>query len=148
MLLDLVQLMVLTCLPWLELRGSIPAGIAMGLDPFSVFVVCTGVNMLLVFPVFVFLDHVFPFVEHWRLSQWVLRGVRRKSHKLVQKYGPLGLALFVAVPLPGTGAYAGSLAAYVFGVDRRMAVNAVALGVLFAGVFVTLLSSGVFSLLL
>ena len=62
---------------------------------------------------------------------------------MVEKYGALGLILFVAIPLPITGAWTGCVAAFLFGVRKRWAVACIAAGVLIAGVIVTLASTGV-----
>ncbi len=61
----------------------------------------------------------------------------------MQRYGALGLLLFVAVPLPGSGAWTGSLIAVVLGLKKRYAWPAISLGVVIAGVLVTLASAGV-----
>ena len=63
--------------------------------------------------------------------------VRRKAHPHILKYGYLGLTLFVAVPLPVTGAYTGTLAAWLFGMERKKAFLALSLGVVMAGIIVT-----------
>ena len=68
-------------------------------------------------------------------NTWVhrkLERIRHKAHPLVEKYGVLGLAVFVSIPLPGTGAYSGSAAAWLLDMDWRRAFLAVSLGVLIA----------------
>lgn len=68
--------------------------------------------------------------------------VRLKGEAQVQRLGALGLFLFVAVPLPGTGAWSGAVLAVVLGVRRRYAFPALALGVVAAGLLVLLLTGG------
>ncbi len=143
-----LDLVLLTLIPWIELRGSIPYGISHGLDPFTTFFLCVAVNIAIIPLIFLFLKHIFPFFEHWKISQHVLKRTRKKSKKYVKKYGYLGLTLFVAVPLPGSGVYSGSIATYVFDIPRKKALSAIATGTAIAGVIVTLGSIGIFSVIL
>lgn len=132
-----------TLVPWIELRGSIPLALAWEMPWGWVLAAAVAVNALIFFPTYFGLKL---FYERW-LSRTILRrwveGVRRKGEPLIRKYGVVGLALFVAVPLPGTGAYSGSALAFLFGYPPRRAFLSVVLGVLIAGVVVTLLSTGV-----
>ena len=73
------------------------------------------------------------------LLNWRIRGVQRTYAQRFHKYGPLLLVGLVAVPLPFTGAWTGALAAWVFQVPYRIAVPLISLGVVIAGVLVTLL---------
>lgn len=66
--------------------------------------------------------------------------LRRVQSRRFQRYGPLALVILVAIPLPMTGAWTGSLAAWVFGIPVRQAISLIALGVLVAGVIVTILT--------
>lgn len=91
------------------------------------------------------MDHIFPFFEHLPAVHRLLRRTHEKTHYYVQKYGTLGLAVFVAVPLPGTGAYTGVLASYIFEMDKKHAFLAIASGVVVAGILVTLFSMGLFA---
>lgn len=146
-----LYLLFITFLPYIELRGSIPVGIALGLDPVPVFLVCTVANVLIIPPIFVFLD--FAYERLFRIG-WIHRhfydrveSVRASARKRTSRYGLVGLASFVAIPLPGTGAYTGCLAAFLLDLNRTKASIAIALGVLLAGILVTLASLGVFTAL-
>lgn len=145
---ELLHLVLITLVPWIELRGSIPYGIGLGLDPFVVFLVCVFTNILLLFPTFFFLDHFFRFIKHWGLVGRVVSKVQRKASRYVDRWGFLGLTVFVMIPWPGTGAYSGALAAYLLGVPRKKAFKAITAGVFIAGVLVTLASIGFKVLLL
>lgn len=139
----LLWIAALSLVPWVELRGSIPLGIAHGYPPLSTFLACTATNLLVIVPGWLALDLLYARV----LSRvgWVRRQVERvrvKGTPYVQRYELLGLALFVAVPLPGTGAYAGTLLAWLLGLPRAKAWCAVASGVIVAGALVTLASTG------
>ncbi len=145
-----LTLIFITLLPYVELRGSIPVGIlGLGLEPGTVFAICTLVNVLLIPPIFLLLDFAFERVFRIPWFHRHIRGkvesVRRSSKRRIERYGLLGLMAFVAIPLPGTGAYTGCLAAYLLDMERGRASGAVALGVVVAGVLVTLASMGVFS---
>ena len=70
----------------------------------------------------------------------------RRRSRVVERYEALGLILFVAIPLPVTGAWTGMLAAFLFGVRRRYAIPAIACGILIAGAVVTLAVQGVLRL--
>ena len=66
---------------------------------------------------------------------------QKKVHKYVEKYGVLGLGLFIGVPLPGSGVYSGALAAYLLGFKFKEFFKAAIIGVLIAGVIITLIST-------
>ncbi len=134
----------LSLVPWVELRGSIPLALALGYPPGLAFAVCTAVNLLVVPVGWLVLD--------WCYARWLsrfrwLRGqverVRRRGEGYVRRHAVLGLVLFVAVPLPGTGAYAGTLLGWLLGVSRLRAWGAVAAGVVVAGALVTAAATGV-----
>lgn len=133
----------LTAVPWIELRGAIPLAIALGWDPVAAGVTGIIANWLIIVPGYFFLDL---FYERWfsrfAFIRRLVKRVREKGAGLVERYELLGLALFVAVPLPGTGAYAGTLLAWLLGLRRWRAMAAVALGVALAGIAVTLVASG------
>jgi len=144
-----LKLLAITFLPYIELRGSIPVGIGLGMDPLLVFSVCTAANIAIILPIFLFLDYLF---EGLFRIRWVERHFRGKVERIkdsgkrrVERLGLIGLAAFVAVPLPGTGAYTGCLAAYLLGMDRKRSGAAIALGVFTAGVLVTLAAVGALS---
>ena len=141
---NLIYAFLITLIPAIELRGGILYGIGVGENPFLVFLVCTIANILLIFPTFFFLSYIFPFFEHLPIIQPLLESTRRKTHPYVEKYGFIGLAIFVAVPLPGTGAYTGALGAYLLGMKKRKAIPAIAIGVVIAGIVVTLAAIGFF----
>lgn len=126
--------------PIWELRGSIPTGIfAMNLPWPEVFIVSLLGNIFPVPFIILLLDPVSKLLSRIklleRLLNWILQRTRRKS-SLVEKYEKIGLLLFVAVPLPGTGAWTGALIAFLLGISLKKAFWPIALGVLVAGVIV------------
>lgn len=141
----LLWLVGASLVPGVELRGSIPLGVGLGLHPLLVFGVAVAANCALIPPWFLALDLFYDRV----LSRWgwfrrlVVGRARARGAGLVHRYGLLGLALFVGVPLPGTGAYSGAVLAWLLGLERRGATLSIAVGVLLAGAAVTLAATGV-----
>ena len=141
-----VYVLLVADLPVVELRGAIPLGVALGLSPWESFLWALLWNLLVVplalglFPWAVGLATRVPlFARAW----WALEArVRLKGEAQVQLLWALGLFLFVAVPLPGTGAWSGAVLAVVLGVRRRYDFPALALGVVAAGLLVLLLTGG------
>ncbi|WP_135257827.1 COG2426 family protein [Thermus caldilimi] len=141
-----LYVVLVAALPVVELRGAIPLGVALGLSPGEAFLLALLGN-LLVAPVALFLLPWavallirVPFLA--KLWAALEARVRLKGEEQVQRLGALGLFLFVAVPLPGTGAWSGAVLAVVLGLKRRYALLAISLGVLAAGLIVFLLTGG------
>ena len=141
---------VLAMLPISELRGAIPYAITVGKMPWQeAYVIAVVANFI---PVIFILDLIGPVSEYLRrfdvfdrFFDWLFARTRRKG-KLIERFEILGLMLFVAIPLPVTGAWTGAVAAFVFGVRKRVAMPAIFLGIMLAGVIVTLASLGVITL--
>ncbi|RLG70764.1 MAG: ligand-binding protein SH3 [Methanobacteriota archaeon] len=145
MLLDnhLVVVAVISVLPFVELRGAIPYGLCVGANPVGVFMVAAIMNILLVPILVVSLESAYRWVLGTRLAnlcEFYVNRTRRAANPYVDRYGFLGLLIFVAIPLPGTGAYTGSLAAFLMGLDRRRSTLAISLGVLLAGTMVFIIT--------
>ncbi|MCX6694986.1 MAG: small multi-drug export protein [Candidatus Altiarchaeota archaeon] len=131
--------LVISAMPWIELRGGIPVGIfQFGLNPLVAFAVATLGNIAIIYPAFVFLDWFFHLMEKIPFMAGIIRKTHEKAKPYVEKYGMLGLGVFVAIPLPGTGAYSGALAAHMLGMKNTKAFISIALGVVGAGILVTL----------
>ncbi len=145
MALELLKIILLSILPISELRGAIPYGIAVShLNPAVVFITAAASNMLAVPIAYFFLDYVhhrlMPVGVYRSLFLKYVERTKSKAHRHVAKYGYLGLMLFVAVPLPATGAYTGTLAAWLLGMERKKAAAAILLGILIAGAMMTAIS--------
>jgi len=148
----ILHLIFITFMPAIELRGSIPFGfVSNQLHWFWVALICTGANIVVGFLVYFLLEWIIKlmtlFAPLGRLWKWYVRRTQAKIHDAVEKYGEWGLAIFIGVPLPGTGAYSGALAAYLLGMSFRKFAVANILGVVIAGVIVTvvcLLGKGTF----
>jgi len=133
--------------PIVELRGAIPLALLnYGMSPVEAYALSVFGNLLPVLPLLLFLEPVEKFLRRSsifdKFFDWLFSRTRKNAEKNIQKYGALGLAVFVAVPLPATGAWTGAAAAYIFGIEHRYSFPAIASGVLAAGVIVTLASLG------
>jgi len=130
-------------LPISELRGSIPFAVINGMGLLPAAVLSTLVNAAVPLIAFLFLSTIHKLLYRWSFYHdffdRFVEKTRTKVHAKVEKYGYLGLLLFVAIPLPVTGAWTGALGAWVLGMDKRKATLAIAGGVLAAGLIVTLL---------
>ena len=124
MLIEILVLVGLTLLPFLELRASIPYGIlSTDIHWGFVFLICVVSNVLLGPVIYVFLGkamNVFTRVKAIdRAYQKYMVKAQNRIHPYVEKYGELGVALFIGVPLPGSGVYSGALGSYVLGLSFR-----------------------------
>jgi len=131
-------------LPIFELRGGIPVGINLfHLHWFVVVPIAILGNMVPVAPILVFLGPLARFLSRIKFLKvffdWLFKHTRSKS-KIVEKYKSIGLMLFVAIPLPVTGAWTGSIAAFLFNVKFHNAIISILFGVCIAAVIVTTLS--------
>jgi len=142
----ILKLVLITLVPALELRASIPVGIFAMSDEVSwtfVVLVCTIANIILGWLVFLVLGPFFRFVRKWgwfdRRIWPILERTQHKIHPYVEKYGEIGVAVFIGIPLPGSGVYTGAFGSYLLGVDRRKFAVANVLGVLIAATAVTCL---------
>lgn len=136
---------LLSILPISELRGAIPYALANKVAIPVAFIMCTLLNMLVAPAVFLFLStlHRLFCRMGWydRAVNRLLARARTKVKAKVDRYGYYGVMLFVAIPLPITGAYTGTLGAWVLGLDRKKTILAVSAGVLIAGIVVTIVAS-------
>ena len=144
--------LILSILPISELRGGIPVAMSSGVNMWVVFFSCVLVNILVIPIAYFFLDffhHKFLKFERYRVlfGKVVIRTKRKIESKIGTKWQYPALFAFVAVPLPGTGAYSGVLAAWLFEMNKIKASIAIALGVLVAGIIITLATLGVYSLI-
>lgn len=140
LLLKEFKLMLLAAVPIIELRGAIPAGMVMGLDPLTSATVSFIGSML---PVPFILFGMKPVLQFMRRFKWaekfldwlVNRTVKRAKN--FDKYSFYGLMLFVAVPLPTTGVWTGSMAASLFGMRIKRSFFAIMIGNLIAAFLIT-----------
>ncbi len=142
---------VLAMAPVIELRGSIPLGIAVyGLSPLEAYAISVAGNLAPVVPLLLYLEPVSRWLMRYRpghtFFSWLFTRTYKRHAERHRRYGLFALALFVAVPLPVTGAWTGSAIAFIFGLRFREAFSAIAAGVIVAGGIVTASVMGIISL--
>jgi len=141
---------VMAMTPVVELRGAIPYGLAMGLEPLECFIAAVIGNCIPVPFIILFIQHVFRLMRKLspKFGAIVDKLERRADEKsdVVEKYALWGLVILVAIPLPGTGAWTGSLVAALMNIPLRKSGPACVLGVLIAGVVVMAISTGVIAI--
>ena len=139
----------ISMLPIIELRGAIPVGAALGLPIWLNYLLCVVGNFLPVPFILLFIGKILNWmkgVKHLdKIALWLEAKAQKHSAKVMRGVA-VGLFLFVAIPLPGTGAWTGSLVAALFKMRKRYALPAVLCGVLAAGVIMTLGSYAVVGL--
>ncbi|MFH1175630.1 MAG: small multi-drug export protein [bacterium] len=149
MISPILKVFLSAMLPVAELRVSIPLGIdVFGLSWQKVLLWSVVGNLIPAVILLLFLDPVSHFLmKRFRIFDkffsWLFARTRRKHSEMVDIWGALALMIFVAVPLPGTGAWTGAAVAFVFGIDFKKAFFAIAMGVLAAGIIMTVLSLGI-----
>ncbi len=135
--------------PVFELRGGIPLALSRGISPGWALGLAL-VGNLAVIPILLWgLERAEQYLSRWRFTSrfmgWVLTRSRRKG-KWIERFGPIGLSLLVAIPLPGTGAWTGAIVARLLGIPNRKALVWITIGVLIAGGLVWGASLGAFAL--
>jgi uncharacterized membrane protein len=137
-----LAVLIMGAIPVSELRGAIPVAMGIyGMGPFEAFFFSVLGNLLPVIPLLLFLEPVSNYLRRYSIFDtfftWLFSKTRRNNTESFEKYGLLALTVFVAIPLPATGAWSGCAAAFVFGVKFRQALPAIAAGVMIAGIVVT-----------
>lgn len=140
-----IFIFILSLMPILELRGGLIAASLLNMDPLLSLIVCL-IGNILVIPFVLFLaDKLFDILSKVKtfkkLINWWKKKILRKKN-LIEKYGYLGIMLFVAVPLPGSGAWTGCTLAVLLDLDKKRSFVAALLGVLIAAIIMMIFSYG------
>lgn len=142
-----VAIFIISLLPILELRGGLIAARILGVKFIKAFIICYIANILPVPFILLFINWIFNKMSKWKPTKKIVDWLSNKTLKKkeqIDKYGYFGLFLFVGIPLPGTGAWTGSLLAILLNLDKKKSFVAIAIGVLAAGIIMSLLSYGIF----
>ena len=141
----------ISMVPIIELRGAIPVAVAMGLDPVWSYIICILGNMLPVPIIYLFARKVLLWGKDkkyiGKFFTFCIEKGEKGGEKLKSKAGKglfVALMLFVGIPLPGTGAWTGTLAASFLNMGFKKSIIAVMLGVIIAGIIMALASMGLF----
>ena len=140
---DILFTFLISFSPFGEARAGIPYGELVGLPILLVFVIGLTAN-LLVFPVFykaieLANKHLWKNPLYKRTAVYLASRARTKTRIIIKKYGVWGLMVFVMIPLPVTGAYIGTIAAYIFGISYRRSLIAISSGITISSIMVALL---------
>lgn len=141
--------LLIAMIPVVELRGALPLAIetAKLSVPAAFFWSVLGNMIPVVFIVWLLNPFSAWLRRHFKIFDrfftWLFDRTREKFYHQHQKWGEIGLVIFVAIPLPATGAWTGAVAAFLFGIPLRRSIFLLLLGVIFAGVIVSLLTVGI-----
>ena len=136
----LITAVLLSLSPFGESKVGIPYGLLNDVNIYLIFFLCLIANIL-VFPIMTFfLENINRRLLRWHFYKtsaiYVARRAKSGSGKQIKKYGFWGLLIFVMIPLPGTGVYAGSIASYIFNIEKKRAFLANSIGITLSAVIV------------
>ncbi len=140
---------ILGMCPIIEIRGAIPVGVGMGLSYFEAFLVGFIGNIIPIYFIVKYIGPIFEFLGQFKIFKKIIDWASNKAIKKIeesdrlQNFTALGLFLFVAIPVPGTGAWVGSLIANFLHVPVKKAVFPLVLGVIAAGSIILLATGSV-----
>lgn len=137
---------LISMVPVIELRLGIPYGIAQGLDPWVAFGLSVAGNLLPVPFILLFIHRIVEWMKTRKHLSWFADKLENRANKRsgrVKKSEVIGLCLLVAIPLPGTGAWTGALVAGLMDMRIKRAFPTIMVGVVIAGLFMTLAATGV-----
>ena len=138
----------ISILPILELRGGLLAASLLGVKPLTAYIVSIVGNCLPIPFILLFINKIIEWMGNskikWmrKFSNWLDRKAN-KNKSQIEKYGYIGLLLFVGIPLPGTGAWTGCLVASVLGMNRKKSFFAILGGVVMASIIMMIISYGI-----
>jgi len=141
---------IISMLPVLELRGGLIAAKLLGLDLLKAFGICFIGNIVPIPFILLFIRYIFNFLRRFPLFARLIDGLERRTRakgEKVKKYQEWGLLAFVAIPLPGTGAWTGALIADIFDLRIKRAFPIICLGVLIGGIIMAIVSYGLLGLI-
>lgn len=146
-MLNYLYIFVISMVPIIELRGAIPVGYGLGLPFFINYIICCIGNLIPVPFILLFIKWLLNFMSSSKIgffnktANFVLKKADKNKGKIT-KYATWGLFLFVAIPLPGTGAWTGALVASLLDMKRSRAMLSITAGVIAAGLIMSLICYG------
>lgn len=143
---DILLTFLVAMVPVVELRGAIPFGVVRGLNLWTAIIASVLGNLVPVPFIILFIRRIFAWMRaHMPKLDGLVTRMEKKAEKnraAVEKYAFWGLAILVAIPLPGTGAWTGALVAAMMEMRLRRAFPAIVIGVVIAGVIVSIVTYG------
>ena len=143
-----ILVFIISLMPILELRGGLLAAALLGLDPIPSYIISIIGNVLPVPYILLLINKVLNWMRNSKvnffkkIANWLDEKVEKHKGQ-IEKYGYLGVILFVGIPLPGTGAWTGSLIASVLEMDKKKTFLAVLVGLFMASVIMMFVSFGI-----
>ena len=143
---DILLTFLVAMVPVVELRGAIPFGVVRGLNLWTAIIASVIGNLVPVPFIILFIRRIFAWMRaHMPKLDGLVTRMEKKAEKnraAVEKYAFWGLAILVAIPLPGTGAWTGALVAAMMEMRLKRAFPAIVIGVVIAGVIVSVITYG------
>ena len=143
---DILLTFLVAMVPVVELRGAIPFGVVRGLNLWTAIIASVLGNLVPVPFIILFIRRIFAWMRaHMPKLDGLVTRMEKKAEKnraAVEKYAFGGLAIFVGIPLPGTGAWTGALVAAMMEMRLKRAFPAIVIGVVIAGVIVSIVTYG------
>lgn len=136
---------IVSLLPILELRGGLIASALLDLSPVKSYIICVVSNIIIVPVALYLMEWILKFLSKFKplkivIDKWMKKVDKKKG--LLEKYGYIGLMLFVAIPLPGSGAWTGCFLASILDLDKKKSLIFAIFGVLIASIIMMILSFG------
>ncbi|MBB6623293.1 COG2426 family protein [Clostridium gasigenes] len=138
--------LIISMVPILELRGGIIASSLLGISMFNAIWLCMLGNIIPIPFILWFITPIFTWMKKTKLLSGIVEKLEKKSmskSEKIQKYEFWGLALFVGIPLPGTGAWTGALIASILGIKVKKASGSILTGIIIATIIMTIISYGI-----
>jgi len=143
-----ILVFIISLMPILELRGGLIAAALLGLDPVPSYIISIVGNIIPVPFILLLISKILEKMRNSKIkffnsiANWLYKKVEKHKGQ-IEKFGYLGVVLFVGIPLPGTGAWTGSLIASVLELDKKKTFGAVLVGIFIASIIMMLVSFGV-----
>lgn len=141
-----ILIFIISLIPILELRGGLIAASLLDLPMWTSLLVCLIGNAIIIPFVLFLMDSIIKLLSHIKVFKrffdwWTNKALKKKN--VIEKYGYIGIMLFVAVPLPGSGAWTGCLLSVLLGLDKKKSFIAASIGLLIAAVIMLIFSYGI-----
>ena len=141
-----ILIFIISLLPILELRGGLIAASLLDLPMWTSLLVCIIANIIIIPFILFLMERIIKLLSHIKLFKdffdwWQRKALKKKD--IIEKYGYIGIMLFVAIPLPGSGAWTGCLLSVLLGLDKKKSFLAALLGVVIAAVIMLIFSYGI-----
>ena len=146
MIIKILTTLIIAMAPVLELRAAIPFGVASGLDIWLSILISIVGNIIPVPFIILFVEAIFKWMRRYPRFEKIVLKMEAKANKrrhIIDKYGYWGLFVLVSIPLPGTGAWTGSLIAALFHLDIKKCFKFICFGIICAAITVSVITYGV-----